>query len=158
VLLHNEQRLKAARQLEFRLSRGQPSRSRSRGHRVDIDDTANGLALITGLLAQHLPNIFHYQSERELYETGGHSRGLDDLETLLRLRRDELTSTLQRRERSRDRWTAVLAIVSAIVVGVVAAVQKLIVQRTIETLNWWVALILAGVLYLAFFQVRNRLF
>lgn len=158
VLLHNEQRLKAARQLELHLSRGQPGRSRSGGDRVDIDDTANGLALMTGLLAQHLPNIFHYQSERRLYEDGGHSRGFDDLETLIRLRRDELASTLQRRERRRDRWTAVLAIVSAIVVGVVAAVQNLLVQRAIETLDWWIALILAGLLYLAFFQVRNRLF
>lgn len=158
VLLHNEQRLKAARQLELRLSLGQPRRSASRSDRVDIDQTANGLDLMTGLLAQHLPNIFHYPAERRLYETGGHSRGFDDLETLVRLGREELTSTLQRRERLRDRWTAVLAIVSAVVVGVVAAVQNLLVQEAIETLDWWVILIFAGLLYLGFFQVRNRLF
>jgi hypothetical protein len=158
VLLHNEQRLKAARQLELRLSLGQPRRSASRSDRVDIDQTANGLDVMTGLLAQHLPNIFHYPAERRLYETGGHSRGFDDLETLIRLRREELASTLQRRERRRDRWTAVLAIVSAIVVGVVAAVQNLLVQEAIETLDWWVILIFAGFLYLAFFQLRNRLF
>jgi hypothetical protein len=158
VLLHNEQRLKAARQLELRLSRGQPRRSGSRSDRVDIDQTANGLDVMTGLLAQHLPNIFHYPAERRLYETGGHSRGFDDLETLIRLRREELTSTLQRRERRRDRWTAVLAIVSAIVVGVVAAVQNLLVQQAIETLDWWVILIFAGFLYLGFFRLRNRVF
>jgi hypothetical protein len=160
VLLHNEQRLKAARQLELRLSAGQPRRSHlpSDSDRVRIDQTANGLDEMTGLLAQHLPNIFHYASERRLYETGGHSRGFDDLEKLIRLRREELMSTLQRRERRRDRWTAALAIVSAVVIGVVAAVQKLLVQQAIETIDWWIILMLAAFLYLVFFQLRNRLF
>jgi hypothetical protein len=99
-----------------------------------------------------------HPTERRHYETGGHSRGFDDLKTLIQLRREELTSTLQRRERRRDRWTAVLAIVSAIVVGVVAAVQNLLVQQAIETLDWWVILIFAGFLYLAFFRLRNRFF
>src|SRR3954471_18049898 len=72
VLLHNEQRLKEARRLELRLSRGQPEPSGSRNDRVDINQTANGLDVMQGLLAQHLPNIFHYRAERRLYETGGH--------------------------------------------------------------------------------------
>jgi hypothetical protein len=158
VLLHNEQQLKAARQLELRLSYGQPGRSASRGERVDIDQTANGLDVITGLLAQNLPNIFHYPAERRLYETGGHSRGFDDLETLIRRRREELASTLQRRERRRDTWTAVLAIISAVFIGVVAAVQNLLVKEAIETLDWWLLLIFAGFLYLAFFRLRRRFF
>jgi hypothetical protein len=158
VLLHNEQRLKAARRLELRLSEGQPRRSGTRGDRVNIDQTANGLDAITGLLAQHLPNIFHYENERRLYEEGGHSRGFDDLETLIRFRREDLMSTLQRRERRRDKWTAVLAIVSAILVGVVVAVQNLVVEHAVEALDWWVLLIVAGFLYLGFFQLRNRLF
>jgi hypothetical protein len=158
VLLHNEQRLKAARQLELRLSLGQLQRSSSRKARVDINQTADGLDVMTGLLTQHLPNIFHYAAEQRLYEDGSRSRGFEDLETLIRRRREELTSTLQRRERRRDRWTAVLAIVSAVVVGIIAAVQNLVVQEAIEALRWWVALLAAGILYLAFLQVRNRLF
>lgn len=158
VLLHNEQRLKAARRLELRLSRGQPRPSGSWNNRVDINQTANGLDVMQGLLAQNLPNVFHYRLERRLYDTGGHSRGFDDLETLIRLRREELASTLQRRERRRDRWTAILAIVSAIVVGVVAAVQNLLVQEVIQTLDWWIIVLFTGLLYLAFFQVRNRIF
>ena len=63
VLLHNEQRLISARKLALNLSLGQPGSSASGQPRVNIDDTANGLDLITGLLAQHLPNVFHYRGE-----------------------------------------------------------------------------------------------
>jgi hypothetical protein len=164
VLLHNEQRLKAARQQEQRLSAGQPRRSGERvkiddtAGRVTIDDTANGLDEITGLLAQHLPNIFHYANERRLYETGANSRGFNDLEALVRLRREELTTILQRRERRRAKWTAIVTIASAIIVAAVAAAQDLLAQEALEKVEWWIILILAGFLYLAFRELQNRLF
>jgi len=158
VLLHNEQRLIAARKHALHLSLGQPGSSVSGRPRVNIDDTADGLNLITGLLAQHLPNVFHYRGERQLYEVGGRSRGLDDLATLIERRREELTSTLQRRQRRRDTWTAVIGVVSAIVIGVFAAVQNLLVQEAIETLDWWILLLAGAFLYLAFRRLRNRVF
>ncbi len=158
VLLHNEQRLKDARQLELALSRGQPRPSTLRGERVNIDKTANGLDEMTGLLAQHLPNIFHYPAEQGLYETGSQSRGFGDLKELVQLRREELMSTLQRRERTRDRWTAALALVGAIGIALVVAVQEVFVQEAIEMLDWWIILIAAGLLYVAWLGIRNRLF
>jgi hypothetical protein len=154
VLLHNEQRLKAARQVELRVAAHQPRRGEPRGHVIPIDATQDELDRVAALLAQSLPNIFHYPSERRLFKRGGHSRGFDDLEQYVRLRKDELTTLLQRRIRLRDRWTAAVAII----VGVFATVQAFVVQQAIENVPLWLVLGGALVLYLVFLQIRNRLF
>jgi hypothetical protein len=65
-----EQRLKAARLEERRLSLRQsaprwPPRRRWK-ELESIEDTQNGLGELAGLLSQHLPNVFHYPSERRL--------------------------------------------------------------------------------------------
>ena len=141
-ILHNEQRLKAARQQEQRLSAGQPRRS---GERIKIDDTAqrvtiridtaNGLDEITGLLAQHLPEYLPLRARAE---------ALRDRRALAWLRRprgarpawaEELTTILQRRERRRAKWTAIVTIVSAIVIALVAAAQDLLAQEALERSN-----------------------
>jgi hypothetical protein len=112
VLLHNEQRLKWAlievnklleqQSLGGRLSRG--------GGRISIDDTEASVREISDALAQRLPNIFHYHSERELYEGGSTSRGFDDFDRLIRSRLEELRGRLEARTRQRDAWTVGLTI------------------------------------------------
>jgi hypothetical protein len=151
VLLHNEQRLKVARLREHDLSRRQRGPLRDWRSRAAINETENGLGEIAAVLAQHLPNVFHYASERRLQKRGRQSRGLDDLETFLRLRMDDLTSVLQARVRRRDRWTAVLGIA----VGVVTA---FLVQQAIEGRPLWLIGIAAGALFGVFLWLRDRLF
>jgi hypothetical protein len=151
VLLHNEQRLKAARLREHKLSRRQRGPFREWRGRAPIGDTENGLGEMAGLLAQHLPNVFHYAGERHLQEYGHHSRGLDDLETYMRLRMDDLASVLQWRVRRRDRWTAVLGIA-------IGAVTAFLVKQAIEGSPLWAVVIAGLVLFAVFLWLRDRLF
>jgi uncharacterized membrane protein YoaK (UPF0700 family) len=102
-------------------------------------------------LAQHLPNVFHYTSEQELQRSGERSRGLDDLETFMRRRMDDLTSVLQSRQRQRDRWTAILGIA----VGVVTA---FLIQQAIEGRPLWIIVIAAAALFVVFLWLREKLF
>jgi hypothetical protein len=154
VLLHNEERLKAARLLEQELSRGDPIRPFAKGT-LTISVTENRLGHMARLLAQHLPNVFHYSNERRLYERGQQSRGFDDLETLLRLRMDELLSVLQERVRRRDRWTTGLGII----IGVAATAQAFIVQEAIQDVPLVIVLLIALCLYAGLYLLRNtRLF
>jgi hypothetical protein len=151
VLLHNEQRLKSARLREHDLSRRQRGPFREWRGRAPIGDTENGLGEMAGLLAQHLPNVFHYASERRLQKRGHHSRGLDDLETFMRLRMDDLVSVLQWRVRRRDRWTAVLGIA-------VGAVTAFLVRQAIEGSPLWAVVLGALALFAVFLWLRDRLF
>jgi hypothetical protein len=151
VLLHNEQRLKAARLREHRLSRRQRGPFREWRGRAPIGDTENGLGEMAGLLAQHLPNVFHYASERHLQERGHHSRGLDDLETYMQLRMDDLASVLQWRVRRRDRWTAVLGIA-------IGAITAFLVKQAIEGSPLWAVVIAGLALFSVFLWLRDRLF
>ena len=148
VLLHNEQRLKNARQFERELSEKQRSPVR---RRAAINATENGLSEMARLLAQDLPNVFHYSSERQLQKLGRESRGLDDLHTFVRLRMDDLSSVLESRVRRRDRWTAVLGIA----VGVITA---FLVQQAIQGRPLWLVVIGAGALFGAFLWLRDKLF
>jgi hypothetical protein len=155
VLLHSEQRLKSARLLERDLSNRQRLPLRNwrdpPRRRAAINETENGLGEIATVLAQHLPNVFHYASERRLQKRGRQLRGLDDLEAFLRLRMDDLSSVLETRVRGRDRWTAVLGIA----VGVVTA---FLVQQAIEGRPLWLIAIAAGVLFGVFLWLRDWLF
>ena len=151
VLLHNEQRLKAARLREHTLSHRQRGPFREWRGRAPIGDTENGLGEMAGLLAQHLPNVFHYASERHLQERGHHSRGLDDLETYMRLRMDDLASVLQWRVRRRDRWTAVIGIA-------VGAITAFLVKQAIEGSPLWAVVIAGLALFSVFLWLRDRLF
>jgi hypothetical protein len=154
VLLHNEERLKSARVLEQEVSGGQRERL-FEGGRLTITETENRLGRMSRQLSQHLPNVFHYSSERRLYERGSQSRGFDDLETLLRLRMDELVSVLQERTRRRDRWTTGLGII----IGVAATAQAFIVQEAIKGVDLWIVLLVALCLYGGLYLLRNtRLF
>jgi hypothetical protein len=148
VLLHNEQRLKKARQRERDLSIRQRDRWRDR---APINDTENGIGEIAGLLAQHLPNVFNYSDERRLQKRGHHLRGLDDLEAFVRLRMDDLATVLQWRVRRRDRSTAVLGIAVGVVTG-------FLVQQAIEGRPLWAVAGAALALFALFFVVRDRIF
>ena len=151
VLLHNEQRLKSARRLEGELSAKQRGPARALFARAAINETENGLSDMARLLAQDLPNVFHYSSERRLQKRGRQSRGLDDLNTFVRLRMEDLSSVLQSRVRNRDRWTAVLGIV----VGVVTA---FLVQQAIQGRSLWVIAFAAVGLFGVFYWLRDKLF
>jgi hypothetical protein len=151
VLLHDEQRLKTARLRERNLSLRQRGPLRGWRYRAAIHETENGLSEMAGLLAQHLPNVFHYSSERRLQKRGRQSRGLDDLEAFMRLRMDDLSSVLQSRVRRRDRWTAVIGIA----VGVVTA---FLVQQAIEGRPLWLIVLAGAVLFGVFLWLRDRLF
>jgi hypothetical protein len=151
VLLHNEQRLKSARRLEADLSAKQRRARRALFAGVAITQTENGLSDMARLLAQDLPNVFHYSSERRLQKRGRQSRGLDDLNTFVRLRMEDLSSVLESRVRNRDRWTAVLGIV----VGVVTA---FLVQQAIQGRSLWVIAFVALGLFAVFYWLRDKLF
>jgi len=151
VLLHNEQRLKSALRLEGELSAKQRGPTRELFHRAAINETENGLSDMARLLAQDLPNVFHYTSERRLQKRGRQSRGLDDLNTFVRLRMEDLSSVLQSRVRARDRWTAVLGIA----VGVVTA---FLVQQAIQGRPLWLIVIAAVALFGVFLWLRDKLF
>jgi hypothetical protein len=152
VLLHNEQRLKSARRLEAELSDKQRRRpARELFERAAISKTENGLSDMARLLAQDLPNVFHYSSERRLQKRGSQSRGLDDLNTFVRLRMEDLSNVLQSRVRSRDRWTAIFGIV----VGVVTA---FLVQQVIEGRPLWLVVIAGVALFGFFLSLRDKLF
>jgi len=148
VLLHDEERLKKARLREHDLSARQRA---ALAHRAAIDETEHGLNEIAALLAQTLPNVFHYSSERRLQKRGRSSRGLDDLETLMRRRIDDLSSVLESRVRRRDRWTAVLGVA----VGVVTA---FLVQQAIEGRPLWIVVVAAVSLFGVFLWLRDQLF
>jgi hypothetical protein len=150
VLLHNEERLKSARLLEQEVSSGQRE-GLFEGGRLTINDTENRLGRMSRQLSHHLPNVFHYPSERQLYESGSRLRGFDDLETLLRRRMDELVSVLQERTRRRDRWTTALGIV----IGVAATAQAFIVQQAIKGVDVWIVLLVALILYVGLYLLRN---
>ena len=151
VLLHNEQRLKSARRLEGELSIRQRGPVRELLSRAAINATENGLNEMARLLDQDLPNVFHYKSERRLEKRGRELRGLDDLNTFMRLRMDDLSSVLQSRVRRRDRWTAVLGIA----VGVVTA---FLVQQAIQGRPLWLIVVAAVALFGVFLWLRDRLF
>jgi hypothetical protein len=151
VLLHNEQRLKAARLKERKLS-GEQHRP-SFPHVLKpaaIRTTETGLREMARLQSQTLPNVFHYSSERKLQDSGGKSRGLDDLAAFVELRIHDLTSVLESRARRRDRWTAIVGII-------VGAITAFLVKAWIEGSDWWVIVIVLGV-FLGFLWVRDRLF
>jgi hypothetical protein len=151
VLLHNEQRLKSARLHEHNLSTRQHRRPLLElKKRAGIRETQNGLNEMTRLLAQDLPNVFHYPSERRLQKRGRQSRGLDDLHTFMRLRMDDLSSVLQSRARRRDRWTAVLGIAAGVV-------TTFLVQQSIEGWPLWL-IALVVVLFAGFLLLRDWLF
>jgi hypothetical protein len=118
---------------------------------ASINETEAGLGQMARLLAQHLPNVFHYSKERRLQKRGHEKRGLDDLETFVRLRIDDLSNVLESRIRARDRWTAVLGIA----VGVVTA---FLVQQAIEGRPLWLVVPGALALFGMFLWLRNRLF
>lgn len=148
VLLYSEQRLKTARRTVNDLSANQRTRIRDR---AAIGATEDGLSTIAGILAQQLPNVFHYPSEQELQQRGRESRGLDDLDTYVRLRMDDLRSVLESRVRLRDRMTAVVGIA----VGVVTA---FLVQQAIEGKPLWAIFAAAVALLAVFLWLRDKLF
>jgi hypothetical protein len=151
VLLHNEQRLKTARMTERDRSLKQGASFWRWDEREAITTTEAGLSDIARQLAQHLPNVFHYSGERTLQSRGQKARGLDDLESFVRLRVDDLSSVLESRVRRRDRSTAILGIA----VGVVTA---FIVQQAIEGRPLWLVLFAALALFAVFLWLRDRLF
>jgi hypothetical protein len=159
VLLHNEERLKSARVRDHVLSDAQRERLLRRGRPLKtagmtITETENRLGEMSRHLSHHLPNVFHYTSERELYERGMKSRGFDDLETLLRRRMDEHTILLQERIRRRDLWVAALGII----IAVGATAQAFIVQEAIKGVSVWIVAVGALVLYGGLLFLRNTRF
>ena len=151
VLLHNEHRLKSARLRVHDLSERQRTPVRDLRHRATIPETEEGLGDLARMLAQHLPNVFHYVSERELQKLGARSRGLDDLETFVRLRKDDLTSVLQSRVRRRDRWTAVIGIAVGVVTG-------FLVQQAISGHPTWIIFVTSVAIFGLFLALRDRIF
>jgi hypothetical protein len=166
VLLHNEERLKSARVHDHELSDAQRERLLQRRWPfktagitfktagMSINETENELGEMSRHLSHHLPNVFHYTSERELFERGTKSRGLDDLETLLRRRMDEHTILLQERIRRRDLWVAALGII----IAVGATAQAFIVQNALQEVPVLIVAVGALVLYGGLLFLRNTRF
>jgi hypothetical protein len=159
VLLHNEERLKSARVHDHELSDAQRERLLQRRRLLktagmSINKTENRLGEMSRHLSHHLPNVFHYTSERALYERGTKSRGLDDLETLLRRRMDEHTILLQERIRRRDLWVAALGII----IAVGATAQAFIVQNALQEVPVLIVAVGALVLYGGLLFLRNTRF
>jgi len=148
VLLYSEQRLKSARLCVNNLSARQRAPF---GDRAAIGATENGLSTVARMLAQQLPDVFHYPSERDLQQRGRDSRGLADLETYVRLRIDDLSGVLESRVRLRDRWTAAVGIA----IGVVTA---FLVQQAIEGKPLWLIFGAAVVLFVVFLWLRDKIF
>lgn len=166
VLLHNEERLKSTRVHDRELSDAQRERLLQRRWPftragitfktagMSINETENGLGEMSRHLSHHLPNVFHYTSERELFERGTKSRGLDDLETLLRRRMEEHTILLQERIRRRDLWVAALGII----IAVGATAQAFIVQNALQEVPVLIVAVGALVLYGGLLFLRNTRF
>jgi hypothetical protein len=174
VLLYNEQRLKwaliranellmqggagfaggdlltelprrAARHLRGRAA--EPPSGGSR--RASIEETEKGVREISQAAAQHLPNVFHYRSERELYERGSKSRGFSDFEPLIRSRLKELEDKLAARVRQRDTWTFGLTLA-------ILAIAAL--QLALESAAWWFSLLVLTGLAVLLWQIRKKVF
>jgi hypothetical protein len=159
VLLHNEERLKSARVHDHALSDAQRERLLQqrrpfKAAGMSISETENQLGEMSRHISHHLPNVFHYTSERKLYKLGTKSRGFDDLETLLRRRIDEHTILLQERIRRRDLWIAALGII----IAVGATTQAFIVQEAIKGVSVWIVAVGALVLYGGLLFLRNTRF
>jgi hypothetical protein len=156
VLLHNEQRLKWALIETNKVLARQGRDSRAIGMeagRLTIEKTEQEIRTIEQARAQHIPNVFHYRSERELYEQGGTSRGFADFEPLLQSRLDELKRRLEVRQRQRERWTFGLTLAFF---GI-AALQLALTQVT-KSVAWWAyLLVLLGLAGLVWW-LRKRLF
>jgi hypothetical protein len=151
LLLHNEERLKSARRREGELSAKQRGPTRELFERAAINETENGLSDMARLLAQDLPAVFHYPSERRLQKRGRASRGLDDLNTFVRLRMEDLSNVVQTRVRNRDRWTTGLAIA-------VGVVTSFLIQQAIQGRPLWLVFFAAILLFAIFLWLRDRLF
>lgn len=157
VLLHDEQRLKAARLEERRLSLRQSAPRwpplRRWNELESIEDTQNGLGELAELLSQHLPNVFHYPSERRLQDQGRRSRGPRRPRGLHPAANGDLSSVLEARVRKRDRWTIIVGIAISVVTG-------FLVQRAIEIQGWgiWVIVLVAVGLFAGFLLLRDKLF
>jgi hypothetical protein len=152
VLLHNEQRLKWALIRANELLRGQDRPRRLIGFadaRISIDQTERGIRETSEALAQHLPNIFHYEGERALYEGGSKSRGFDDFVPLIRLRLDELRAILESRTHQRDTWTLGFTITFFAIAAL---------QLALTSVPWWGSLLVLGALAVIVWQLRKRLF
>ncbi len=175
VLLYNEQRLKwaliranellrmqggagfAGRDLLLELPRRAARRPRGRAaeppsggsRRVSIEETEEGVREISQAAAQHLPNVFHYRSERELYERGSESRGFSDFEPLIRSRLKELEDKLAARVRQRDTWTFGLTL---------AFFAIAVLQLALKSAALWFSLLLLAGLAVLLWQVRKKVF
>jgi len=147
----------AARELVLHLARQAVSRLRKRPRerpsaarrRVTIEETEEEIRKISQALAQHLPNIFHYKSERELYERGSESRGFSDFEPLIRSRLGELEDRLAARIRQRDTWTFGLTLAFFAVAAL---------QLALKSVAWWISLPLLAGLALLLWQIRKKVF
>jgi len=159
VLLHNEQRLKSALIRANELLTGQERGGRLielggrrlsiGGARISIEETEAGIRDVSEALAQRLPNIFHYQGERSLYELGTRSRGFDDFDPVIRLRLAELQGRLESRMRLRDSWTLGLTITFFAIAAL---------QLALTSVEWWASLLLLAVLAVLVWQLRKKLF
>ena len=125
-----------------------PRPAQAPGHPSCKQDEA-GIREISEGLAQHLPNIFHYESERELYEGGTKSRGFGDFEPVIEARLGELQRTLESRVRQRDNWTLGLTIAFFAVAAL---------QLALGSVSLWVSLPLLAALALLVWLLRRKLF
>ncbi len=68
VLIHNEALLDRANE------KWKPTQSNDKPHELEVASRT----IHTALDADFLPNVFHYESEKELYKTGHESRGINE--------------------------------------------------------------------------------
>ena len=116
---------------------------------MSIEETEEGVREISQAAAQHLPNVFHYRSERELYERGSESRGFSDFEPLIRSRLKELEDKLAARVRQRDTWTFGLTL---------AFFAIAVLQLALKSAALWFSLLLLAGLAVLLWQVRKKVF
>lgn len=110
VLLHNQEVLNRAEECLDAARSGDPGKLEELRGRAEC------------WLSEHLlPNLFHYRTERVLYDAGCGERALDARSGQMRRRLDELTRTIEARARRNERLTdmsleAFIAFISALAI------------------------------------------
>jgi hypothetical protein len=151
VLVHNEWLLRdAVRRLDVALHRRRwTTLGRLERARTYVAET---------LSARLVPNVFNYNDERTLFETGARARGLDQRELVVRRRlEDELNARIEARHKNRDTMIATLLAALLVVLAINDTVDKLH-EGWLKDHRYWftIGLALLGAMTLAWLLLRRE--
>jgi hypothetical protein len=160
VLAHNEERLKRAYAKGLGLGANRNSNGRSRsgsakatrgGPPLTIGEVRQRLLEIDGSIDDLVGNVFHYTSERTLYDAGYASRGFEELReivtTIVRVARGQT----EERSRRRD----VLFVAMPIVLTFLSAVQAAITEQSELLPAYTIPLVVVVVVAIFFAAIRR---